>query len=217
MKVNGIYRVVHFLTRAFFRLYGQWEIVDYHKLPAEGPVIAAPNHVSYLDPEMVGAAITRECAFMARHDLWENRFLAWLLPKLGSFPVNREKPDRASIRSALEALERGLCLVIFPEGARSVDGRLRAAEPGIALLVQKSGAPVVPVALIGSERMLPVGASRLTRTRLKVVFGDPLTFSRQAPREEVLLGVMGGIAALLAAHGHSGAIREGRPPACSFP
>jgi 1-acyl-sn-glycerol-3-phosphate acyltransferase len=201
MNVNPVYRTVHFLTRTFFKLYAQWELIDYHNLPKTGAVIAAPNHISYLDPEMVGAAITRECAFMARHDLWENKFLAWLLPRLGSFPVNREKPDRAAMRLAFDALERGLCLVIFPEGTRSKDGKLQAAEPGLALIVQKSGAPVVPIAVIGSDIMMPVGAKGLTRTKLKLIFGKPIHFAANAERKDILRGVMCGIADLLNTHG----------------
>jgi 1-acyl-sn-glycerol-3-phosphate acyltransferase len=211
MKVNIVYRIVHFLTRTFFKLYGQWELIDYHNLPRTGAVIAAPNHISYLDPEMIGSAITRECAFMARHDLWEHKFLAWLLPKLGSFPVNRDKPDRSAIRSAFDALDRGLCLVIFPEGTRSKDGKLQAAEPGLALIVQKSGAPVVPIAVIGSNEMLPVGAKGLTRTKLKLVFGSPIQFSPHDSREEILRGVMCGISDLLNNHGvPSTAVEAGR-------
>jgi 1-acyl-sn-glycerol-3-phosphate acyltransferase len=201
MNVNIVYRIVHFLTRTFFKLYGQWELIDYHHLPKTGAVIATPNHISYLDPEMIGSAITRECAFMARHDLWDNKFLAWLLPKLGSFPVNRDKPDRTAIRNALEVLEKALCLVIFPEGTRSKDGKLQAAEAGVALIVQKSGAPVVPIAIIGSNEMLPVGANCLRRAKLKVVFGKPIHFKKGAARDEILRTIMCALARLMNEHG----------------
>jgi len=201
LKPNIVYRIVHFIARSFFKLYGQWELVDYHKMPYMGPVIAAPNHISFLDPLMAGAAITRECAFMARHDLWDNKLIAWFMPRLGAFPVNRGKPDRGAIRHSLAALEDGLCLVMFPEGGRSREGTLQLAEPGVALIVLKSGAPVVPMAVIGSHEMLPVGASKLQRTPLKVVFGDPITFAPDAPRDEILRTIMRAIAALLSAHG----------------
>src|SRR2546426_6697174 len=134
MKVNPVYRVVHFITRLFFRVYGRWQIIGYEKLPKTGAVIAACNHVSYMDPEIVGSAICRECAFIARHDLWDKKWLAWLLPRLGSFPVERGKGDRGAIKKCLEALKKGLCLVIFPEGGRSDDGALQRAEAGVALV-----------------------------------------------------------------------------------
>src|SRR5438445_478184 len=90
MKVNPVYRVVHFLTRLFFRLYGRWQIIGYDKLPKTGSVIAACNHVSYLDPEIIGSAICRECAFIARHDLWNKKWLAWLLTEHGIPTVAKE-------------------------------------------------------------------------------------------------------------------------------
>lgn len=200
-NVNLVYRIVHALTRTFFQLYGQLEVVDYHKLPKTGAVIAAPNHVSYVDPPLIGSTITRECAFMARHDLWDTKFLAWLLPKLGSFQVTRGKGDRSAIRSSLAALEKGLCLVLFPEGGRSDDTTLQRAEPGVALIVQRSGAPVVPIALIGPETMLPVGSGKLKRVKLKVVFGDPLHFTPDTPRDELLRSIMSSIAKMLTEHG----------------
>jgi 1-acyl-sn-glycerol-3-phosphate acyltransferase len=108
-------------------------------------------------------------------------------------------------------LEKGLVLVIFPEGTRSDDGSLQRAEPGVALIVQKSGAPVVPTAVIGPEKMLPVGKSRLTRVPLKVVFGDPLYFTPDSSREEILRVVMREIAALLTAHGRPMTAKEEMP------
>jgi len=138
---------------------------------------------------------------MARHDLWEVRWLAWLLPRLGAFPVNRDKPGSTAIRQALQALKEDKVLVIFPEGGRSDDGVLQRAEPGVALIVQKSGAPVIPTAVIGPEKMLPVGQRKLKRVPLKVVFGRPIFFTPDSSREEILGGIMRAIAALLTEHG----------------
>ena len=209
--MNLVYRTMRGLTRLFHKVYSRWQIIGYEKLPRTGPVIVAANHVSYLDPNVIGGAIMRECAFMARHDLWDRKWLAWLLPRLGTFPVHRGQPDRAAIRRCLEALERGLVLVIFPEGGRSDDGTLQRAEPGVALIVQKSGAPVVPVAVVGTEKMLPVGASKLKRGRIKLVFGDPLFFTPDSSREEVLRGIMHAIAALLTEYGIPTTAKEDSP------
>lgn len=201
MRPNIVYRIVHVIARTFFTLYGQWEIIGYDRLPKTGPVIVLPNHISYLDPPIVGAAIKRECAFMARHDLWHNKLLAWFLPRLGAFPVHRGESDRAAIRSSLAALEQGLCLMLFPEGTRSRTGNLQPAEPGVTLIIQKSGAPVVPVALIGSNEMMVPGSSRIRRAKLRIIFGKPITFDRSSGRDEILLSIMRSIAALLTEHG----------------
>jgi 1-acyl-sn-glycerol-3-phosphate acyltransferase len=209
--MNLVYRFAHGLAAAFYRLYGRRTIIGHEKIPRSGPVVVASNHVSYLDPPLVGSSIRRECAFIARHDLFEPKILRWLLPRLNAFPVHREKPDRSAIRQCLEMLEKGLVLVIFPEGTRSDDGSLQRAEPGVALIVQKSGAPVVPTAVIGPEKMLPVGKSRLTRVPLKVVFGDPLYFTPDSSREEILRVVMREIAALLTVHGRPMTAKEEMP------
>lgn len=210
-RPNPIYRIVHCLARAAFRLWGSWEIVGDDKIPRAGGVIVAGNHVSYVDPPLIGAAIRRECRFMARHDLWKNRFLAWLLPRLGAYPIVRNKPDRAGLRATLEHLEKGYVVVMFPEGTRSRDGRLQPAEPGLALIVRKAGVPVVPAAVIGTREMMPVGSSRIRRARLKVVFGDPLYFTADAPKDDICAGVMRQIALLLTAHGVPAVAAEDLP------
>jgi 1-acyl-sn-glycerol-3-phosphate acyltransferase len=206
--MNLVYRTVHGLTRAFFRTYGRWKIIGHEKIPKTGPVIVACNHVSYVDPPLIGSAVKRECAFMARHDLWNKKVLAWLLPRLGSFPVNRDRPDRQAIKLGLEALQKGLVLIIFPEGSRSDDGNLQRGEPGAALFVQKSGAPVVPTAVIGPEKMLPPGQSKLKRVPLTVVFGDPIFFTPDSSREEIMGGIMRAIAKLLTEHGRPMTAKE---------
>ncbi len=199
--MNAVYRIVHTATRLVHKVYGRWKIIGHDKIPKTGAVIVACNHVSYLDPTIVGAAIKRECAFMARHDLWDNKIIAWLLPRLGTFPVHREHVDKQAIKNGLDALKRGLVFVIFPEGGRTDDGTLQRGELGISLFVQKSGAPVVPCAVIGPEKMLPVGASKMTRVPLICAFGDPLRFDPKTPREEVMRRVMRGIADILTEHG----------------
>ncbi|MGC8668660.1 MAG: lysophospholipid acyltransferase family protein [Chthonomonadales bacterium] len=200
-RPNLVYRTVHRLARAAFRLWGSWQVLDLHKIPAEGGVLVAGNHVSYVDPPLIGAAIRRECRFMARHDLWKNRFLAWLLPRLGAYPIVRNKPDRRGLLATLEYLEQGYVVVMFPEGTRSRDGQLQPAEPGLALIVRKARVPVVPAAVIGTQQMMPVGSSRIRRAKLKVIFGDPLFFTPDASKEEICASVMRAIADLLTANG----------------
>jgi len=210
--VKVVYWTTHAAVRAVWKLYGRWRVIGRDYIPATGPVIIASNHVSFLDPPLVGAAIMRECAFMARHDLFHGRFFGWYLPRLGAFPIHREAADRQAIRTALNALSRGLVLVLFPEGTRSIDGQLQAGEAGVALLVQKSGAPVIPTAVIGPERMLPVDAKRMTRVPLKCVFGQPLHFDKSVPKDEIVRTIMRGIAELLTANGVPMSASEDRSP-----
>jgi 1-acyl-sn-glycerol-3-phosphate acyltransferase len=206
--VNLVYRLIHGTARAVHKLYSRWQVIGHDKIPKSGPVIVVCNHVSYVDPTILGAAIKRECAFIARSELWNNKFLAWILPRLGTFPIHKDRVDREAIEKGLNALKKGLVLVIFPEGTRSEDGNLIRAEAGAALFVQKSGAPVVPAALIGPEVMLPVGADKLKRARVKCIFGDPIQFAPKTPREEIIRTMMRAIAALLTEHGRPMRARE---------
>ena len=199
--MNIVYRTIRGAFRLFFRFYGRWQVIGCENVPQTGPVIIAPNHLSYLDPPLVGSALRRECRFMARHDLWDKPIMRWLMPRMGGFPVHRGKMDRNAIRLGLDALEKGYALVVFPEGGRSDDGSLQRGELGTALFVQKSGAPVVPTAVIGPYEMLPTGASKLKRVRLKCIFGKPLTFEKGVTREEIIRTIMHSIAALLTEHG----------------
>ena len=143
--------------------------------PPSGPFIVAANHASFLDPPMVAAGLRHQSAHMAKDDLFSVPVLGWWLRSIGSFPVRRGAPDRRALRHSLEVLERGGVLLIFPEGTRSSDGRLREPEPGAAMIALRSGAPVLPAAVINSHRALPKG--RLLPNpfvRVVVRYGPPL-------------------------------------------
>lgn len=142
--------------------------------PAHGPVLVVANHTSAADPVLVAIALRRRVITMGKEELFRIPVLGWWLRSLGGFPVRRGAPDRQALRIAAAELARGGVVVIFPEGTRSVDGRLQPAEPGAALLALRTGAPVLPVAVVGAHRVLPKGA-RLPRPRPIVVrLGPPL-------------------------------------------
>lgn len=150
--------------------------------PRSGPVLAICNHVSAIDPPIAGVALRRRARFMAKDELLRVPVLGALLRALGVFPVRRGEPDRQSIRTALEALAGGDLLLMFPEGTRSADGRLRVAEPGAALLALRTGALVLPMAVVGTHRVMPKGA-RIPRPRPVVVrLGPTISVPRQEGR-----------------------------------
>lgn len=195
--MNIVYWVSVTASRMVLAAMGGPLVIGRDNIPSTGPVIVAANHVSYADPPALAVAIPRNCAFMARHDLWKSRVLGWILTRACVFPVHRESADRAAIRQALEYLKSGLVLTLFPEGTRSPNGELQEAHGGVALIIQKSGAPVVPAALINTERVMPVGSSRMRRARHAVVFGEPLHFEPGASREVILTELMARIGALV--------------------
>ena len=209
-----LYRSVRDIVRVAFRLAGRTTVIGYDHIPPTGGVNVACNHVSYLDPPLVGSTIRRECTFMARLDLWDRPLMGKLISRLNAFPVKRDSADRAAIRQAVSMLERGLVLVLFPEGTRSPDGLLQRPHPGLALIVQKARVPVIPTAVVGPETMLPVGSRRLRRARLKVAFGPAVEFGAEATRDEILETVMDRIADLLREHRpHVRTGRESHSPA----
>lgn len=153
-------------------------------VPASGPVILASNHRSFCDSVVIPLAVSRRVRFPAKAEYFEGRGLTGALSRstftaLGAVPVRR-----SAGREAIEALDIGLrslkdgeAFAIYPEGTRSRDGRLYRGRTGVAYLALMSGAPVVPVALSGTERIQPVGA-KLPRIRpIRVRFGAPLDFS----------------------------------------
>ena len=122
------------------------------KLPPKGPIIVAANHVSNWDPIIVGASLSRPVHFMAKKELFSYIILGPLIRKLGAFPVDRNRVDRASLRNALSLLDEGKIVCIFPEGTRGRTGTLLPPLPGAAFLARKAGVPVCPVALLKKRR-----------------------------------------------------------------
>ena len=166
------------ILRALFRLYGGLRVDGLENLPRNGAAIIAPNHLSWADPPALRAIIRRPCFFMANHDLFDIPVIGRLLPMYGTFPFNRDKhPDREALRVADKHLREGDLLCIFPEGGTTVTGTLVPFEGGVALLALRSHVPVVPVAITGSDRMLPREPPlipRYARGGMTVTFGRPI-------------------------------------------
>jgi 1-acyl-sn-glycerol-3-phosphate acyltransferase len=178
-RTRGVQPVVLTLTRAilkpfllaFFRIsrIGREHVPD-------GAVILAANHRSFLDPFVVGICLNRPVYFVAKKELFDRRLVGWFLNCLGAFPIRRGESDEESVETAKQILARGDALVIFPEGTRTREGSLGRAKRGVGRLALESGAPVVPVAVHGTEHARR--GWRLRPVKVKVRLGRPLTFPR---------------------------------------
>jgi 1-acyl-sn-glycerol-3-phosphate acyltransferase len=157
------------LVRAVYRL----EVAGADRLPATGPAVVAPNHESVLDGIVLGAAIPRELRFVAKAELWRSRLLAWALDGLGAIPIERSHGDYLAAVRVLQALEAGQAVVIFPQGAVRGD---RVWKQGAAHAALMTGAPLVPVRLVGTARALSRG--RIGFPRLRVIVGKPIEVVR---------------------------------------
>jgi 1-acyl-sn-glycerol-3-phosphate acyltransferase len=166
------------------RIVGPVRVIGLERIPREGPFILVANHASDLDPPFLGWAagyqIGRVIHFMAKVEMQRWPIFGWLADRSGVFYVRRGEGDRAAQRLALELLAAGKPIAIFPEGTRSPDGHLRPAKPGTALLAIRSGAPLVPAGIAGTQRLRPPGERLVRRHRITIRFGEPFVLERQA-------------------------------------
>lgn len=173
--VNPVfYRVVRLLFVPFFLVYFRMQRVGREHLPSSGPLLLASNHRSFLDPFVIGTLARRPVYYMAKRELFEKRWQAWALNALGAFPVDRGAGDGDALETARAILARGDCVVVFPEGTRMRGGPLGAPRRGIGRLALETGAPVVPVAVIGSDAVRRGWRIRPRKVRLRV--GAPLRY-----------------------------------------
>ncbi len=189
---RGVNRAVYWLSRAvlqpFFLVYFRMQRIGREHLPASGPVIIASNHRSFMDPWVIGMMLRRPVYFVAKAELFRNPIAAWLLSALGAFPVERGHADRDAMTTARAILERGDCVVIFPEGTRTRPGALGAPKRGVGRLALESGAPVVPIALIGTEAIRRGWRIRPHKVRIRA--GRPLRFPQvDAPSPQLARAV----------------------------
>ena len=170
-----LYYLAWFLLRAIILpVFGRWRVSGRCNIPRTGGVILAPNHISYADPPVVGAASRRQVKFMAKSELFAVPALGPLIRHVGTFPVRQATADRAALKQAIGLLEAGKVVCIFPEGTRSPDGALLKAELGIGMIAMKSRAPVIPMALIGTNKLLPPHSPFLHFARVRVRIGKPV-------------------------------------------
>jgi 1-acyl-sn-glycerol-3-phosphate acyltransferase len=165
----------------FCRLFFGLRVEGVERIPRSGAFIVVANHCSNLDPPMLGWAtghqVGRIVHFMAKIEMRGWPVIGWLATQSGVYFVRRGEGDRAAQRFSLEALADGRPIAVFPEGTRSRDGRMRDFKDGAAYLALRSGAPVLPVGISGSQGMFP-GRSRLPhRTRVTIRIGEPISLS----------------------------------------
>jgi len=163
------------LVHAIYRL----EVVGADRLPVTGPAVVAPNHDSWLDGIVLGAAISRELRFLAKAELWRSRLLAWVLDGLGAIRIERGRGDQFALMRVRQSLDAEQAVAIFPQGAIHGD---RPWHRGAARMALVTGAPLVPVRLVGTAQALSKG--RIGFPRLRVIVGEPIEVAR-APEEPV--------------------------------
>jgi len=189
---RGVNPLIYLAARAvllpFFLVYFRLQRVGREHIPVSGPVILAANHRSFLDPFVIGALTRRPIYYMAKRELFERPWQAWILGSLGAFPIDRGRSDEHAMSTARAILERGDCVVIFPEGTRVRKGPLGHPHRGVGRLALQTGARVVPVAVLGTEDVRRGWRIRPRKVALRC--GPPLGFPRaERPFPAIALGV----------------------------
>ena len=162
------------IAKALIRLLIRREVRGRDNVPAEGPLIVVANHLSLADPPVLSASLRRRIVYMAKEESFRHPIQGPLVRGFRAFPVRRGQIDRQALRSAQQVLRDGLALGMFPEGTRSRTAQLQQGNPGTALIALRSGAPILPVALTGTEKVL---GPRLLfgRLRITVSIGKPFS------------------------------------------
>src|SRR6202030_1489799 len=166
------YNLARLLGRLFFRL----RILHRDRMLQSGPVILAMNHQSYLDPPLGGTACDRAIYFLAKRSLLRVPVLGWLLPKLNVIPVDQEGIDRSALKALIRVVNAGNAALVFPEGSRTLDGKLQTALPGVGLVIAKTLAPVVPMRIFGAHEALPRVGGGLHLHPITIVVSEPIHF-----------------------------------------
>lgn len=148
-----LYHIVRLIVRLLLWLLTRRRVRGRDNVPNHGSVIFVANHVNLVDSPLLGVSLGRRVVFMAKEEVFHSRIIGYFMSSFGAFPVSKGRLDRKALRKAMQVLGDGQALVTFPEGMRSRSRRLKLAFPGAALIASRSGAPVIPVGITGTENI----------------------------------------------------------------
>ncbi|MGH0052036.1 MAG: lysophospholipid acyltransferase family protein [Sphaerochaetaceae bacterium] len=175
-------RMINSLLRAFFRVCFKIDRSELQKVPLDGPLLMMVNHTSNLEGPMLYAFLQpRKLHALAKQELWNSRFMAYLMETWKSIPVDRQNMGRATMDACFKVLDQKHILAIAPEGTRSKDGNLQQGKGGVAFIAHKKNAPMVPVAVMGFERTKE-HMRRLRRTPISIKVGEPFEIIQKGGR-----------------------------------
>ncbi|MCB1204948.1 MAG: 1-acyl-sn-glycerol-3-phosphate acyltransferase [Verrucomicrobiae bacterium] len=164
------------LSKLVAKVFCSYRVQDRERLEnlPEGLLIVS-NHVSFLDPPFIGAAFREPLFYFARKTLFDHPVANFLFTRVNAIPVNQEKPELSALKLVINLLKEGKKVLIFPEGERTLDGKIKSeGEPGVGMIVCKAGVPVLPVRLFGPEKALPRGSKKLKRHPVTLAVGEPI-------------------------------------------
>lgn len=179
------YHTVRTIVTVFCRVWCRMSIEGRENFPESGPFILAPTHRSIIDSPVASGVYRKRMRFMGADKWWSNRYFGKLLTALGGFPVSRGTADREALRRCIAVIEGGEPLVLFPEGERKSGPLVQPLFEGAAYVAMKTGVPIVPVGIGGSERVMPKGGRFIYPRKMHVIIGPALTMPHtDSPKEQ---------------------------------
>jgi len=170
-----LYSIARFFFTIIFKVLFRFQVFGRSNFPRKGAFIVAANHLSYLDPILLGISSPRKLNFIAKDDLFKIKVFGFLISNVGAIPVKMDAKQNIGVfRSALSLLSKGNGFVIFPEGARSLNGKMQNMRAGVGFLAIKSQCPVIPVLIIGTEKALPLRAKCIRLRKITAYVGKAL-------------------------------------------
>jgi 1-acyl-sn-glycerol-3-phosphate acyltransferase len=180
------YLIARFILRPLFLVVFRPHVTGRENVPSEGPFILASNHLSFIDSMAIPLMSPRRVGYLAKSEYFTTPglggwFTRTVFTALGALPVHREthRAAQEALDTAMTVLNAGGGFGVYPEGTRSRDGRLARGKTGVAWLALTADCPVVPVAILGTDRIQPIGSRSIHPHRFSVIFGQPLTFPEQ--------------------------------------
>ena len=173
-----IFNLTQYVLKGIFTILYRVNIKGQNKIPRKGKYLICSNHISYLDPVLIGAYLPRFTYFMAKGELFTFSLISNLVTFYNAFPINRAIIDRATFNTALNILKNENILCLFPEGTRSVDGKIGEGKKGIGLISFLSGAPVIPMVIVGSNKIIQKPHKRIFFPKIKIAIGDTIDTAR---------------------------------------
>jgi len=181
-----LYKISCKLLLASAKLFWRVKYEGLENVPRTGGLILASNHVSHLDPPIVGIGLERPVVFIAKQELFKVPLIGWWLRQLGQISVDRGGGGKQALRIAQKCLENGEVIIIFPEGTRSGTGRVAAGRSGVAVLAIKANVPVVPVGIVGTYNAFRKGTKIPRLGKVIVRYGKPISFNGVMNPSEIL-------------------------------
>lgn len=174
-----VYNIFYNLAKLLAGMFFSMRIVHPERMLESGPLLIAVNHSSFFDPPLAGICSRRGVYYLARKTLLKWPFFGPLFPAMNVIPVERDGNDMSALREVIKKVKEGNAVLLFPEGTRSVDGRLQPARAGIGLVIAKTGAPVLPMRIFGAYDAFPKNARSFHVSQITVVIGEPIHFNAE--------------------------------------